>query len=273
MRRCRQTAAALVALVLTGAAGCGGSGGGQGDDGLTIAVRDDLPGIGLRGPDGVYRGLDIDVATYVAGQLGVPKDRITWKATVPAERENLLVRGDVDLVVASYSITEQRKRKVSFAGPYFLAHQDLLVRAEDTSIKGAKDLNSRKLCSVTGSTSAQNVKDELAPDADLQEFSSPTECLTGLENEVVDALTNDDAILAGFAAQRAHRGKFRLVGLELSDERYGIGVAKSDSELRDKVNKALREMVSDKSWDRAVRKHFGRAGFDHEQAPKITETG
>ncbi|MWA09079.1 glutamate ABC transporter substrate-binding protein [Streptomyces sp. BA2] len=273
MRRSKG-AAAFVALVLTGgAAGCGGSDGGKDGDRLTVAVRDDLPGIGLRGPDGVYRGFDIDVATYVAEQLGVPEDRITWKATVPAERENLLVRGDVDLVVASYSITDERKRKVSFAGPYFLAHQDLLVRADDTSIKDAGDLNSRKLCSVTGSTSAQNVKDELAPKADLQEFSSPTECLTGLENKVVDALTNDDAILAGFAAQRAHRGKFKLVGLRLSDERYGIGVAKSDSELRGKVNKALRKMVSDKSWDRAVRKHFGPARFDYEQAPKITETG
>ncbi|MFI6088037.1 glutamate ABC transporter substrate-binding protein [Streptomyces sp. NPDC051218] len=272
MRRCRG-ASALVVLVLTGAAGCGGSGGAKDGDQLTVAVRDDLPGIGLRGPDGEYRGLDIDVATYVAGQLGVSKDRITWKATVPAVRENLLVRGDVDLVVASYSITDERKRKVSFAGPYFLAHQDLLVRTDDTSIKGAADLNSRKLCSVTGSTSAQNVKEELAPKADLQEFSSPTECLTGLENKVVDALTNDDAILAGFAAQRAHRGKFKLVGLRLSDERYGIGVAKSDTALRNKVNKALRKMVADGSWDRAVRKHFGPARFDHEQAPKITETG
>ncbi|MFD3580406.1 glutamate ABC transporter substrate-binding protein [Streptomyces sp. NPDC058644] len=274
MRLCRSVAGVTVlVLSLAGLAACGGSEGGKGEGGLAIAVRDDVPGIGLKGPDGTYRGFDIDVATYVARQLGTPADRIRWQPTVPAERENLLVRGDVDLVVASYSITEQRKRKIAFAGPYFLAHQDLLVRADDTRIKEAGDLNSRKLCSVTGSTSAQNVKTRLAPNADLQEFSSPTECLTGLENKAVDALTNDDAVLAGFAAQREHRGKFKLTGLRLSDERYGIGVEKSDTELRDKINKALRKMVADGAWERAVRKHFGPARFDYEPPPKITETG
>lgn len=274
MQTSRKVAALVVALMVTGGFACGSEGGSDADgDGLTVAVRDDVPGIGLKGPDGEYRGFDIDVATYVAKRLGVDKDKIEWKATVPAERENMLVRGDVDLVVASYSITEERKRKISFAGPYFLAHQDLLIRADDTAIKDARDLNSRKLCSVTGSTSAQNIKQDLAPKADLQEFSSPTECLTGLENKVVDALTNDDAVLAGFAAQRAHRGKFKLAGLQLSDERYGIGIAKGDTEMRDKVNEALRAMVADRSWDRSVRRNFGPAHFDHEPAPKITETG
>ncbi|MGW7417204.1 transporter substrate-binding domain-containing protein, partial [Streptomyces sp. NPDC054863] len=185
MRMPRAVTAAAATVLCGTAVACGGTDGDKGSregrSTLTIAVRDDLPGIAMRTPDGVYEGFDIDVATYVAGKLGVPASRIRWKAAVPAERENLLTRGDVDLVIASYSITEQRKRKVSFAGPYFLAHQDLLVRADDRSIRSAKDLNRKKLCSVTGSTSAQNVKNKLAPDADLQEFASPTECLTGLE--------------------------------------------------------------------------------------------
>ncbi|GAA2096816.1 glutamate ABC transporter substrate-binding protein [Streptomyces albiaxialis] len=240
---------------------------------MTIAVRDDLPGIGLRTPDGRYRGFDIDVATYLAKRLGVAADDIEWKPTVPAERENVLTRGDADLVIATYSITPERKRKVDFVGPYFLAHQDLLVRAGDGSIDSAEDLNDKKLCSVTGSTSAQNVKNTLAPEADLQEFSSPSECLTGLENKAVDALTNDDAILAGFAARKESRGKFRLTGLGLSDEKYGVGVAKGQEELRADVTRALRKMVADGTWKRSVREHFGGAGYEAEAAPKLTETG
>ncbi|MEW5530383.1 transporter substrate-binding domain-containing protein, partial [Streptomyces virginiae] len=114
------------------------------------------------------------------------------------------------------------KEKVDFAGPYFLAHQDLLVRADDTSITKVEDLNKKKLCSVTGSTSAQNVKKTLAPEADLLEQGGYSECLTGLENKAVDALTTDNSILAGYAAQEKNKGKFKLVGLTMSNENYGI---------------------------------------------------
>ncbi|MFG3258899.1 glutamate ABC transporter substrate-binding protein [Streptomyces sp. NPDC048172] len=270
--------AVAAGLLCVASTACGGSedgsdGAGGERDGLTIAVRDDLPGIGLRTPDGKYQGFDIDVATYIAKRLGVAADDIEWKATVPAERENVLTRGDADLVVATYSITPERKRKVDFVGPYFLAHQDLLVRAGDDSIDAAGDLDSKKLCSVTGSTSAQNVKNELAPKADLQEFSSPSECLTGLENKAVDALTNDDAILAGFAARKESRGKFRLTGLRLSDERYGVGVKKGQDALRADVTRALRQMVADGTWKKSVRAHFGGAGYEAEAAPRLTETG
>ncbi len=86
---------------------------------------------------------------------------ITWVQAPSAQRETLISTGQVDMVVATYSITDARKEKVSFAGPYFVAGQDLLVRADDTSITGPDSLDGKKLCSVTGSTSAQKVKDEL----------------------------------------------------------------------------------------------------------------
>jgi glutamate transport system substrate-binding protein len=266
-------AAAVLALSLTATA-CGGSGG-EGKGGgkkLTVGIKFDQPGLGLKTPDGKYTGFDVDVATYVAKELGYDAKDIEWKEAPSAERENLISNGDVDFVVASYSITPERKQKVSFAGPYFLAHQDLLVRAGDNSIKGAKDLNSRKLCSVTGSTSAQNVKKELAPKADLQEFGGYSECLTGLENKAVDALTTDDSILAGYAAQKENQGKFKLVGLNLSDENYGIGLKKGDTELQAKINKALEKMEKSGAWEAAVKKNFGPADYKNEPAPKITET-
>jgi glutamate transport system substrate-binding protein len=271
LRKASIAAAAAVVLSLTATA-CGG-GGGSSEDGVTIGIKFDQPGLGLKTPDGEYVGFDVDVATYVAKELGYKESEITWKEAPSAERENLIANGDVDFVVASYSITPERKAKVDFAGPYFLAHQDLLVRADDNSVKSEKDLNGSdvKLCSVTGSTSAQNVQKDFAVKADLQKYGGYSECLTGLENEAVDALTTDDSILAGYAAQEQHQGKFKLTGLSLSDEPYGIGLKKGDSKLQKDINAAITKMVEDGSWEKAADKHFGPAKYDYESAPEITE--
>ncbi|KOU60019.1 glutamate ABC transporter substrate-binding protein [Streptomyces sp. IGB124] len=270
--------AAAVVLSLTATA-CGGGadkasdGGttGGGKDKIVIGIKFDQPGLGLKTPDGKFAGFDVDVATYVAKELGYQPDQIEFKQAVSAERENLISNGDVKLVVATYTINDKRKAKVDFAGPYFLAHQDLLVRADDTSITKAEDLNKKKLCSVTGSTSAQNVKTKLAPDADLQEYPGYSECLTGLENKAVDAVTTDGSILAGYAAQEKNKGKFKLAGLKLSDEPYGIGLKKGDKELQTKVNAALKKMVEDGSWQKAVDANLGPAGYKADPAPQITE--
>jgi glutamate transport system substrate-binding protein len=275
MKLHKASAAAAAALVLSlTATACGGdsdSGGGDGGKKITVGIKYDQPGLGLKTPDGKFTGFDVDVATYVAKELGYDAKDITFKQAPSAERENLIKNGDVKFVVASYSINDKRKAEVDFAGPYFLAHQDLLVRADDNSITKATDLNSKKLCSVTGSTSAQNVKDKLAPKADLLQQGGYSECLTGLENKSVDALTTDNSILAGYAAQKEHQGKFKLVGLSLSDENYGIGLKKGDKDLQTKINAALKKMVDDGSWDKFVKANFGPANYKNEPAPKITE--
>ncbi|MDH6538161.1 glutamate ABC transporter substrate-binding protein [Streptomyces sp. SPB4] len=272
--------ATAVVLALTATACGGGSkdsasdagaSGGAKSDKIVIGIKFDQPGLGLKTPDGKYEGFDVDVATYVAKELGYQPDQIEWKQAVSAERENLISNGDVKFIAATYSINDKRKAKVDFAGPYFLAHQDLLVRTDDSSITKVEDLNKKKLCSVTGSTSAQNVKKDLAKDADLQEFPGYSECLTGLENKAVDALTTDDSILAGYAAQEKNKGKFKLVGLKMSNENYGIGLKKGDKELQTKINAALRKMVSDGSWEAAVKKNLGPANYKNEPAPQITE--
>ncbi|WP_336318036.1 glutamate ABC transporter substrate-binding protein [Streptomyces lavendofoliae] len=262
--------AAALALSLSAAAcGGGGDGGSDGDgDKINVGIKFDQPGVGLKTPDGSYTGFDVDVATYVARQLGHEPGDIVWKEAKSADRETMLQRGDVDFIAASYSINDERAKKVDFAGPYLLAHQDVLIRADDKSITKPSDLNNKKLCSVTGSTSAQNVKTKLAPDAQLQEYGGYSECLTGLENGVIDAVTTDDSILAGYAAQDQFRGKFKLGGFKMSNENYGIGVRKG-SELKERINSALEKMVSDGSWDKAVQKNFGPAGYRNEPAPKI----
>ncbi|MFF1416398.1 glutamate ABC transporter substrate-binding protein [Streptomyces sp. NPDC058280] len=278
MKLHKASAAAAAALVLAlTATACGGDSkddskdSGDGGGKITIGIKFDQPGLGLKKTDGSFAGFDVDVATYVAKELGFDAKSIEWKESPSAQRENLISNGDVKFVVASYSITDERKQKVDFAGPYFLAHQDLLVRADDSSITKVADLNSKKLCSVTGSTSAQNVKEKLAPKADLLQNGGYSECLTSLENKAVDALTTDDSILAGYASQKEHQGKFKLAGLKLSDENYGIGLKKGDTELQTKINAALKKMVSDGSWEKAVTANFGPAGYKNEPAPQIAE--
>ncbi len=242
--------------------------GSSGGDKIKVGIKYDQPGLGLKEPDGSFSGFDVDVATFVAGELGYEPNQIEFIETKSADRENALARGDVDFIAATYSITDERKEKVDFAGPYLLAHQDLLVKA-DSDIAEGTDLNGKKLCSVTGSTSAQNVKDEIAPDAQLKEYGTYSECIAGLQSGAVDAVTTDDSILAGFAAQDQYKGQFKLAGLKLSNENYGVGVKKGDTETVNKINDALEKMVSDGAWETAVKENFGPADYKNEQAPKI----
>ncbi|MFH8220824.1 glutamate ABC transporter substrate-binding protein [Streptomyces sp. NPDC018057] len=272
MKLRKVTAASAVVLALAvSATACGSdkkdggsSGGGKK---IAIGIKYDQPGLGQKTPQG-YSGFDVDVAKYVAKKLGYNEDQIEWKESKSADRETMLARGDVQFIAATYSITPAREQKVDFAGPYLLAHQDVLLRADDTSIKSAADLNSKKLCSVTGSTSAQNVKEKLAPQANLLKYPTYSACLNGLQNKAIDALTTDDSILAGYASQPQFKGKFKLGGLKMTNENYGIGVKKG-SDLKAKINKALEEMVSDGSWEKAVKANFGPANYQYEQAPKI----
>ncbi|GAA4321369.1 glutamate ABC transporter substrate-binding protein [Streptomyces venetus] len=272
LRKVTAASATVFALALTATA-CGGNNSTGGDSGsgggksITVGIKFDQPGLGQKTPQG-YAGFDVDVATYVAKKLGYNADQIEWKESKSGDRETMLKRGDVDFIAATYSITPERQKLVDFAGPYLLAHQDVLVRADDNKIKSPKDLNNAKLCSVTGSTSAQNVKDKLAPKAQLQPYPTYSACLPGLQNGAVDALTTDDSILAGYAAQAQFKGKFKLGGFKLTNENYGIGVKKG-SDLKDKINKALEDMVADGAWQKAVDKNLGPANYKNEPAPKI----
>ncbi|GGV15263.1 glutamate-binding protein [Streptomyces filipinensis] len=276
MKLRKVTAASAAVLALTvGATACGGGkkddNGSSGGDGkkIAIGIKYDQPGLGQKTPQG-YSGFDVDVATYVAKKLGYSADQIEWKESKSADRETMLQRGDVDFIAATYSITPERQQKVDFAGPYLLAHQDVLLRADDKKIKAPGDLNGKNLCSVAGSTSAQNLKARLAPKANLQTYPTYSACLSGLQSGAIEALTTDDSILAGYAAQAQFKGKFKLGAFKMTNENYGIGVKKG-SDLKAKINKALEEMVSDGSWEAAVKKNFGPADYKNEPAPKIGE--
>ncbi|MFF4805147.1 glutamate ABC transporter substrate-binding protein [Streptomyces sp. NPDC001351] len=272
LRKVTAASAAVLALAVAATA-CGSnnsnsssssSGGGKK---IKIGIKYDQPGLGLKQPNGTYSGFDVDVATYVAGKLGYKPSQIEFIETKSADRENALARGDVKFIVASYSITDERKQKVDFAGPYFLAHQDLLVKQGSKIAKGT-DLNGQKLCSVTGSTSAQKIV-KIAPKVNLKENPGYSECVASLQSGAVDALTTDDSILAGYASQAQYKGQFKLLGLKLSNENYGIGVKKGDTATVNKINDALKAMVSDGTWKTDVEKNFGPSNYKYEPAPKI----
>jgi glutamate transport system substrate-binding protein len=242
----------------------------QNDKKLVIGIKFDQPGLGLKTPDGKYTGFDVEVAKYVAKQLGVDEAGITFKEAQSAERENLIKKGEVDMIIATYSITDKRKNEVGFAGPYFVAHQDLLVKADNTDITGPESLTgNKKLCSVKGSTPAQNVKDKYAKEVQLQEFGKYSDCITPLVNGTLDAMTTDDIILAGYAAQQA--GKLKLVGKGFSDEKYGIGLKKDDAAGKAAVNKAIQQMQSSGEWKKALEITVGPSGYKIPDPPAISE--
>lgn len=270
-------AGALAAVTLSAVTACGSGGGepigtptpvaGASSGGkLTIGISFDQPGLGLKDGD-TYTGFDVDTATYVAQALGVPKENITWKEADPADRETLLSSGQVDLVFSTYSITDDRKQKVDFAGPYFVAHQDLLVRRNEEEITSPETLNGRVLCSVTGTTSSTYIKDNYKGKINLKEFPKYSDCVAALANSEVDAVTTDDVILAGFAAEEKYKGKLKVIGRGFTDEKYGVGIKKGDSEMVTKVNEALKQYVADGSWKKAIQSTVGPSGYRIPAAP------
>ena len=260
-------AAAVATLTATTLAACGGGDGDSSSQGLlsqiesgkvTLGTKYDQPGLGLREGDGSMKGLDVDVLTYVVNSIADDKGwkhpEITWRETPSAQRETLISNGEVAAIGATYSINKSRAEAVSFGGPYLLTHQGLLVRNGETNIKGLNDLDGRILCSVTGSTPAQKVKDAL-PGVQLQEYDTYSSCVEALRNGNVDALTTDATILGGYSAQSP--GDFNVLELEkdgqpFTNEHYGIGVKKDDNDAVGAVNKALESMYSDGSFQKFV---------------------
>ena len=171
--------------------------------------------------------------------------------------------------MATYSITDARKEKVYFAGPYLDTGQSLLVRADNTDITGPESLaNNKKLCSVSGSTPAQRIKDKY-PGVQLQQYDTYSACVEALRNGAIDAVSTDEVILAGFAAQ--YPGAFKIIGKPFSDEHYGIGLRHGDREMRDKINDAILEMQQDGSSEGRLRPQPG-PGRHQRTAPPPLDT-
>ncbi|AIT61300.1 glutamate ABC transporter substrate-binding protein [Corynebacterium doosanense] len=263
-------ATAIVATAATALTACAGSEGGS--DGLlasieagsvTLGTKFDQPGLGLRNADGSMSGLDVDIATEVVNRIaekeGHAEPTIEWRETPSAQRETLIQNGEVDMIAATYSINAGRAETVSFGGPYLLTHQALLVRADETSIDSLESLDGKILCSVTGSTPAQKVKEAL-PGVQLQEYDTYSSCTEALRNGNVDAMTTDATILNGYSAQSP--GDFTVIEMEkdgepFTNEHYGIGVTKDDQATVDAINEALNAIIEDGTFDKIVADNLG----------------
>lgn len=227
-------------------------------DALVIGVKDDQPGLSTRTGDGKLEGFDIDVATYIGGRLGVSPEKLTFRPLSSDEREGALSRGTVDLVVATYSITPERKQRVTFAGPYYVAHQDILVRQGETSVKTVRDLRGKRLCQVSGSNSWRRVTEEREVAAELVPAGSYSECVKALTGGRLDAVSTDDLILAGFAAGSGTT----LVNAPFSDERYGVGLRKGDLKGCQAVNRILTGMYQNGTADTLLGQWFTTSGLE-----------
>ena len=214
---------------------------------ITIGTKFDQPLFGLKGPDGQPVGFDVEMGKLIAAKLGIAADKITWTETVSANREPFLQNGQVDLVVATYTINDTRKEVVDFAGPYYLAGQDLLVLAGNPDkIAGPEDLAGKPVCTVSGSTSEKNIA---AYTDNVIATDTYSNCLGPLRSGEVVAVTTDNVILAGLADQNA--GEFEVVDAPFTEEPYGIGLKKDDTEFRTFINDVLEESFEDGTWAKA----------------------
>jgi glutamate transport system substrate-binding protein len=236
---------------------------------VTIGTKFDQPGFGLLNPrTNAPEGFDVEVAKIVAGKLGIAPENIEWKETVSANRESFIQNGQVDYIVATYTINDARKQLVDFAGPYYVAGQDIMVaKGNPGKIEGPDDLAGKNVCSVEGSTPAQNIRDKY-PQAQLTLFDVYSKCADALDNGQVDAVTTDNVILTGLVAGAPD--KRELVGKPFTQEPYGIGLKLGDTDFRNFVNDTLEESFEDGSWSDAWDRTAGKiTGQKAPEPPKV----
>jgi glutamate transport system substrate-binding protein len=291
MRMRKLMTVAAAAVFALGAAGCGSSDSGGSnptvDSGakfaagstmeklnkaqkITIGTKFDQPLFGLKGLDGKPKGFDVEIGKIVAAKLGIPADKIEWVETPSKVREDSIQQGKVDLVVATYTIKDERKQKVDFAGPYYIAGQDIMVKKGDTSITGPDSFKdgTKKVCSVTGSTPAAEIRKHVKDVAgQLVLFDVYSKCADALKNGQVDAVTTDNVILLGLVDQS--KDAFALVGKPFTEEPYGIGLKKGDDAFRTFVNDTLEAAAKDGSYEKAWKDTAGAVDPETPTLPTI----
>ncbi|QIX27986.1 glutamate ABC transporter substrate-binding protein [Nocardioides sp. JQ2195] len=233
---------------------------------ITIGTKFDQPLFGLKGPDGDPEGFDVEMGKIIAAKLGIEAGDIEWVATPSEIRETSISDGRVDIVIATYTINDDRKKLIDFAGPYFNAGQMLMVTADNDEISSVDDLDGKTVCSARGSTPAQNIKDNY-PKVKLELPAEYSDCLEPLRNGQVDALTTDNVILSGYVAQ--NEGDFKLVGDPFTEEPYGIGLKKGDDEFRDFLNDVIEESYDNGEWEDAWEKTAGTVLDLPAEFPKV----
>ena len=248
----------------------------QGEGKLVVGTKYDQPGFGLRNPTTQeLEGFDIEISHLIAQRIfGGTKEeaaqKIEFKEAVSKNREPFIQNGDVDIIVATYTINDTRKQVVDFAGPYFVAEQDIMVKSDNTDIKAVEDLDDKKVCTVKGSTSEKNLMAK-APQAEVTLFEGYSQCAEALTDGRVEAVTTDNTILAGLV--QASGGQFKLLKAPFSEEPYGIGLKKGDDAFRNFINDVLEDIYESGEWEEAFSSTLGAIGLDTPEPPEIDRYG
>ncbi|WNG88568.1 glutamate ABC transporter substrate-binding protein [Mycobacterium sp. ITM-2016-00317] len=201
---------------------------------------------GFRDPrSGQLVGFDIDLAREIARAVFGEPGRIELQVVDAGQRELALQSGQVDVVVRTFSITCERKRNVGFSAVYFYANQRILAR-KGSGIDGTADLSGKRVCAVAGTTSLGRIF-ALRPRPTLIGVTSWTDCLLMQQQGQIDAISTDDVVLAGLAAQDP---AVDVVGASLGVEPYGVGVRRGDDDVIRFVNGVLERIRADGTWER-----------------------
>jgi len=225
---------------------------------ITVGTKFDQPLFGLKGLSGKPEGFDVEIAKLIAAKLGIAENKINWVEAVSANREPFLQQHKVDMVVATYTINDKRAKIVDFAGPYFVAGQDILVaKGNPKGITGPESLKGKKTCSVSGSTPAATVQDKYGlTTKDLVLVDAYSKCRDALANGQVDAVTTDNVILSGYVSEAPD--KFELLGKPFSEEPYGIGIPKGEGSFCNFINQTLQAAAKDGSYEKAFKETAGK---------------
>ncbi|MET9520261.1 glutamate ABC transporter substrate-binding protein [Streptomyces sp. NPDC002994] len=234
---------------------------------LVVGAKEDQPYLGEKDPaTGRYSGFDIEIAKMVAASLGFGPKTVQFRTIASANRETALQNGQIDYYVGTYTINDNRKKLVGFAGPYYLAGQSLLVRTDEDDIHGPQDLDGKRVCSAAGSTPFQRIEADY-PKADLVAYDTYSVCVDNLLTYQIDAVTTDDAILIGYAAKVPD--ELKTVGKPFSEEPYGIGVPRADNALRFAIDDALAANEKNGNWKKAYDATLGLSGVPAPKPPTI----
>ncbi|MFF3862794.1 glutamate ABC transporter substrate-binding protein [Streptomyces sp. NPDC002209] len=234
---------------------------------LVVGAKEDQPYVGEKDPaSGRYSGFDIEIAKMMSASLGFDPKTIEFKTISSANRETALRNGQIDYYVGTYTINDNRKKQVGFAGPYFMAGQSLLVRKDEKDIKGPEDLAGKRVCSAAGSTPYQRLQKDY-PQAVLVAYDTYSVCVDNLLTYQVDAVSTDDSILLGYAAKVPE--ELKVVGTPFSREPYGIGVPRSDDALRFALDDALEAHEKNGDWKKAYEATLGLSGVPAPKPPAI----
>ena len=234
---------------------------------IKIGVKYDQPGLGFKdAASDVPTGFDVEMAKVLAASLGLDPenpDEVEWVETISDNREPFLEDGTVDLVLASYSITDERRAVVGQAGPYLVTGQQLLVAA-DSDIADVADVEGEEVCSVTGSTSLDNIEAEGAKPVGFDTYS---ECVEKVLDGTVSAMSTDGTILAGYAAQ--NEGELKVVGDEFSEERIGVGYSIDRPEMCQWIVDTITAAYEDGTYEEAFTATLGPSGVEVPELPEM----